>query len=316
MGLLSLPFPAALEEASHVLIAGAGGGFDVFSGLPLYFALRDQGRRVTLANLSFATLRSIEDRVTDDLVRVTAESSGSNTYFPERFLSDWFKSQGEDVPVYAIEATGSIPIREGYQSLIDELKIDAFVLVDGGTDSLMRGDEDGLGTPHEDMASLAAAANLKVARKHLVCLGFGIDAFHGVCHAHFLEAVAELSASNAFHGAFSLLPQMSEVKRFRAASEFVFSRMPHKVSIVTSSILSAIEGRYGDYHATERTRGSRLWINPLMSLYWCFDLMAAANRVLYIEAMKQTRTMSDVIAVIEAFKMRRRNVRRYEALPL
>ena len=29
-----------LETSHRVLIAGAGGGFDVFAGLPLYFALR------------------------------------------------------------------------------------------------------------------------------------------------------------------------------------------------------------------------------------------------------------------------------------
>ncbi|MFF7988525.1 hypothetical protein ACFZDG_01885 [Kitasatospora xanthocidica] len=37
----------------------------------------------------------------------------------------------------------------------------AVLLVDGGTDILMRGDEAGLGTPEEDMASLAAVAGLR-----------------------------------------------------------------------------------------------------------------------------------------------------------
>jgi hypothetical protein len=33
-----------LKGARSVLIAGAGGGFDVFSGLPLYFLLRELGK--------------------------------------------------------------------------------------------------------------------------------------------------------------------------------------------------------------------------------------------------------------------------------
>lgn len=50
---------------------------------------------------------------------------------------------------------------------------------DGGTDSLMRGDESGLGTPTEDMASIAAVNKLKVRTKILMCIGLGIDTFHG-----------------------------------------------------------------------------------------------------------------------------------------
>ena len=35
-----LPFFQKLSDSRRVLIAGAGGGFDVFSGLPLYFLSR------------------------------------------------------------------------------------------------------------------------------------------------------------------------------------------------------------------------------------------------------------------------------------
>src|SRR3954465_402545 len=56
MDYLRLPFFAELDRASAVLLAGAGGGFDVFSGLPLYFGLRQAGKQVHLANLSFSHL--------------------------------------------------------------------------------------------------------------------------------------------------------------------------------------------------------------------------------------------------------------------
>ena len=56
------------------------------------------------------------------------------------------------------------PLREAYRALIAHHGIDAIVLVDGGTDILMRGDEAGLGTPEEDMLSLAAVAGLDEVR--------------------------------------------------------------------------------------------------------------------------------------------------------
>jgi hypothetical protein len=43
-----------LRDARRVLIAG--GGFDVYAGLPLALALRASGKEVHLANLSFADL--------------------------------------------------------------------------------------------------------------------------------------------------------------------------------------------------------------------------------------------------------------------
>ena len=46
------PLFAALASARNVLIAGAGGGFDVYAGLPLALALWESGKQVHLANLS------------------------------------------------------------------------------------------------------------------------------------------------------------------------------------------------------------------------------------------------------------------------
>jgi hypothetical protein len=46
------PLFAALAPARSVLIAGAGGGFDVYAGLPLALALWHSGVQVHLANLS------------------------------------------------------------------------------------------------------------------------------------------------------------------------------------------------------------------------------------------------------------------------
>jgi hypothetical protein len=303
MNALRPPIFDHLESAQNVLIAGAGGGFDVFCGLPLYFALRDAGKTVHLANLTFSNLHGAAGRlITPALLEVTADSGGSDGYFPERYLAEWFRTQGENVPIYCLHRSGVRPLREAYQELTAYHGIDTVILVDGGTDSLMRGDEVGLGTPSEDMASIAAVDSLDLPRKILVCLGFGIDTFHGVCHAHVLEAVADLTAHGGFLGAFSLHQEAPAVQRYMEATRHVFAAMPHHVSIVSSSILSALEGRYGNHHATERTAGSRLWINPLMSLYWCCSLRAVAERVLYLRHIADTESFFEVSVAIADFR--------------
>jgi hypothetical protein len=317
--MLELPFFREIRDAKSVLIAGAGGSYDVFCGLRLYFALRDAGKQVVLANLSFTPLQFTTGRkLTPALVEINADSQGPGyvNYFPEGYLCQWLRSQGDDAKIYCFHRTGAVPLLEGYRRILEERPIDAIVLVDGGTDSLMRGDEVGLGTPEEDIASIAAVDQLDVPVKLLVCLGFGIDHFHGVCHAHVLEAVADLIREGGYLGCFSLLREMPEVERYRQAAEAVFTVMDQHVSIVTSSIVSAIEGRYGDYHRTDRTRGSKLWINPLMSLYWCFRLRSVAARIQYLDAMKQTNSYSEVQAILFRHQHTVKNVREWMDIPL
>jgi hypothetical protein len=309
MSYLTLPFFHELEKAKNVLLAGAGGGYDIFTGLPLYFALQSAGKQVHLANVSSSYLPPAKTRqLSPFILKVSTEISQfvhsfPDYYFPEFYLSEWFKEQlGEDVPVYCLKKTGVKPLLKSYQALIEDLSLDTIILVDGGTDSLMRGDEVSVGTPIEDITSIVAANELDIEHRMLTCLGFGIDSFHGICHAQFLEAVADLTQKGGYLGMFSLIQEMPEVVKYREALEYVFKAMPKDISIVASSILSALVGHYGDYHAIPRTKGSQLWINPLMPVYWCFNVPQVAQRLLYPEQIKETEDFEEVITVISEFR--------------
>jgi hypothetical protein len=107
-----------------------------------------------------------------------------------------------------------------YKHLAAELKLDAIVLCDGGSDSVMFGNEEELGTPTEDMTSIAsvlAVDSVPDQNKILTCIGLGIDTFHGVCHARFFENVAAIAARGGFLGSFSLLREMAEAQLFARA---------------------------------------------------------------------------------------------------
>jgi hypothetical protein len=301
---MELPFFKQLGPAQTVLLAGAGGGFDVFAGLPLYFWLRAAGKTVHLANLSFTELGLCEgERPVPSLLCVLPDSSGPAHYFPEVHLTRWLTDRFGVTPVYAIERSGARPVLAAYEWLVKTLRPDTLILVDGGMDSLMRGDEAGLGTPQEHMASLLAADTVAgVDRKLLACLGFGVDAFHGVCHAHFLENVAGLIREEGYLGAWSLTQEMEAFQLCQAASEFVFARMRLYPSIVNTSIISAVTGRFGDYHATKRTAGSTLFINPLMAVYWAFQLGQVARRNLYLDKLRETETYQQLSMAIARFR--------------
>lgn len=310
-----LRLPEALENSQRVLVAGAGGGFDVYADLPIYERLRSLGKKVFLANLSFVCLGTTGAQpLTRALYVVESSTTGQDSYFPERTLAQFLSRRGENVQIYAFEKLGVAPIREGYSHLVQSLGLDAIVLVDGGTDILLRGDEAGLGTPAEDMASLAAVAAMNVPTRIVACVGFGVDTYHGVCHANWLENVAALTAEGAFLGATALLQRMPEVRLYLDAvnaADMATSRQP---SIVNGSIASAIEGHFGDYHRNPRTENSKLFINPLMSLLWAFDLPAVARRNLYLDRLADTETNWDIHLAIAQFSETVRH-RPWEAIP-
>lgn len=319
MRFLEIPFFRQLNAAENILIAGAGGGFDIFSGLPLYFALREEGRQVHLASLSFSNLHQTEGGawLGSHLLEVTADTVGNRVYFPEGQLARWFRQRGEEVSIYGFDRAGVRQLAESYRWLVEHLGIDTVILADGGTDSLMRGDEVDLGTPEADVSSLLAVQELSLPRKMLACLGFGVDTFHGVCHALVLENISALIRSDAFLGAFSLTADMPAVKAYREATEAVLAATHRRfASIVCTSVLAALDGRFGDHHATRRTQGSELFINPLMSQFWCFDVDGVVQRLLYAEQVRATTSLEELALAIGKFRAGLSTRRPWRELPI
>ena len=313
---MKLPFFNELDKAQNILIAGAGGGFDVFCGLPLYFWLKKAGKTVHLANLSAGALGFCDaENPTPALWRVTARTAATK-YFPEMHLSAWLTERYGEMPIFAIAPSGARPVSAAYEWLARTLQPDAIVLVDGGTDSLMRGDEAGLATPEGDAVSLLAVHALSgIPKKLLVCLGFGVDTHHGICHAHFLENVTALSRDDAYLGAWSLLHDSEEFRLYRDACEFAFARLPQQPSIVNTSIIAAVAGSFGDIHPTKRTEGSKLFINPLMGLFWSFRLENVARRNLYLDQIRDTDTTEEVALAIEEFRDSLPAIRPWTTIP-
>jgi hypothetical protein len=295
-----------LRDARRVLVAGAGGGFDVYAGLPLALALASAGKEVHLANLSFADLHGLDLDVwlAPDVAAVRPDTAARGDYFPERTLARWLERQGLPATVYAFPLTGVGPLRAAYRALSGHLGgVDALVLVDGGTDILLRGDEHGLGTPEEDMASLAAVRGLdEIPQRLVACLGFGVDAHHGVNHSLVLENLAALDRAGAYLGAFSLPRESREGTLYLDAVADAQRATPTHPSIVNGSVAAAVRGEFGDVRFTERTKGSELFVNPLMSLYFCVDALGLACRNLYLDRLENTVLMRQIATVIQEFR--------------
>jgi hypothetical protein len=164
--LNSLPIIDALAPAENILIAGAGGGFDIFCGLPLYFALQGEGKQVHLANLSFSPLvASTGRRLTPALVEIRADTTVYSPYFPELYLARWLVQHGIDSPVYCFPQIGVKPLKHAYETLVEELQIDTIILVD----------RDAKGHPHEGICPMIETESHALLPKMLYSLNDFLD---------------------------------------------------------------------------------------------------------------------------------------------
>lgn len=291
-----------LKNAGKVLLAGAGGGFDVYAALPIAVALADAGIEVAFANLSFAPLESLD---LDAWLDMNLAVIGPDTYcrpdgyFPERSLARWLGRNGFPPLVYAFPRTGVRQLRAAYQQLITHLGATAVVIVDGGTDMLLRGDEADLGTPGEDMATLAALAGIAGPLKVAASLGFGIDR---VSHAQVLENIAAMTTDSSYLGAFSIPCLSRPYELYLDAVDHAQAETPTWPSIVHGQIAAALRGNFGDIELSERTRGSTLFVNPLMGIYFTFDLDGLAARNLYLAQIENTTSFDQIIVSIERYR--------------
>jgi hypothetical protein len=174
-----------LNRFDRPLLLGIGGGYDIFAGLPVFLDFFAKSKNPVLANLSFTRDLDRKARSKDKAappfcfpVRASEYESDAfseklgfpDNYFPEFHLSKWMLHEHNwDHPIHAIqlihtpnanEQLGVANYSQTLSNIIDCFQCDAIILIDAGVDSVVLGDEEGLGTYAEDFLSMMAATSL------------------------------------------------------------------------------------------------------------------------------------------------------------
>ncbi|HRE53473.1 MAG TPA: DUF1152 domain-containing protein [Candidatus Competibacter sp.] len=312
---MQIPFFKLMIEARSILIAGAGGGFDIASGIPIYLYLRNLNKEVVLANLSFTELPYTFIKAVCPGVYPVTEESADLIYFPEKHIFNWLRHKGENPIIYGFSKNemGVLPLVEAYSFIIDKHHIDTLILVDGGTDSLMFGDETKVGTIVEDACSITAAAKLRLENIFLAVIGFGVE--HDLNHHACLENISTLIKDGQYLGASALTHDMPEGFDYLDLVDYLNKKMYFHESIVTNSVASALSGEFGDFHPTRRTVGSVQFISAFMSLFWFFRLKGVASRIKFTSFIENSRNMDEVVKGFQKYRLT--NIRRaYQEIPL
>lgn len=307
-----------IKDKQNILIAGIGGGFDIYGGLPLVYTLKAMGKNVHLANYSFSNISDIimsgaPEVINQDLVGAHGNIGDDFPYYPEGYLAKWLKHiYKQDIPVWTLNKTGVKPVIFNYKLLVERFKIDFILLIDGGVDSLNTGEEEGSGTLLEDSINLAAFNEIDV-EKIVVCVGFGTEVEENVCGLNVLRNIANLVKTDSFYGSCSLTKHMNSYKLYQSACTFTFNKPNHKTSHIHRRIIPAVEGEFGDYHATdEDPEDLEICISPLMSIMWFFDfnMIFVNNKVIpYVsETMTFFEAVQSAVPFIKSGKIYPRSI--------
>lgn len=326
---LRQPIFDEIDSASSILLVGNGGGYDCYHTLPLYFYIQHIGKQAHIANMSFSELKECDAEIlfqqnniarSTVLIKFTADTSTTKSgtpahhFVPEKYLSMWFREAlSQEVPVYTFLRRGAIPLSQAYSLLIQRLNIDLIILLDGGSVSLMAGDEHEIGNNLENLLNIFAVNEVGI-KCILCCIGVGVDRYNGVSDVASLRAIAELTEAGAFLGSFSLLPNMPEFEYYEQALEYANSRMEFRKSVVGHLITSAVRGKFGNYNTLEATSSQNLFVFPLMSILFFFQLDGVIDRMKFTDFVEETKTANDLLIGVEYFRKRNR-IRPVEEFP-
>lgn len=145
-----------LTVDTKTLVLGIGGGYDLYTALPWYLSLTpEQQSLCVLANYSFA-----EDLHQNSQYIVPIDSSVTRTeknksYFPEHDLAKFLNST-----VYAIRLIPCPLLINELKTFTQTHQIKQIYMFDGGTDSILFGDETLWGSPLEDSQTVLACYKL------------------------------------------------------------------------------------------------------------------------------------------------------------
>ena len=289
-----------LDAAKNILLVGVGSGFDVFTGLPFVYHWPDK-----------------------NFVLTNSSPSGDfhyRTVEPKDYPEFHIEAEPNILARYSIGRHGVQAVKRAFHEIIAKYDIDAVLAVDGGVDSLARGDEENPGTVLEDFISLAALKDLR-EKTVLCCAGFGGETEEEVNHYRVLENIAALAANGSFLGSFSLTKDMPEYKKYKEQCDKTWADGRRKSHIQTK-IISAIEGQFGDANLYDNidakifAASTTVFISPLTSIYWMFSLDGVLKHNKFVEKLSKGNTFADSKILYRSIKENLPARRSKEVIPL
>ena len=321
--MVSLKFNLDLPASSHnVLLCGCGGGCDIYTGLPLYKSLVESKKNVFCANITFSDVDKLSKIATQvqELVfqvqyndKVKIGEKYPDNYLPEWWLSKYFTTHKyANSFVYAIFSEGVIPLTKAFEHILTTHDIDTIIVVDGGIDSMMQGDEEGIGSFLQDIATLLTVSQLEIPTKLLITNAWGMEGH--ISHNQFFENVSNLTKTQDFYGCFFFTATSPEGKFYLEVLKDCFPEN----STINIGIIDAmlgcswqerskwlekrLESEKVEYENMEKLTLQNWFGCPLSGIYWFFNLEGVAKRLVYRDKIINSSELYDIVQGVHHYR--------------
>lgn len=310
-----------MSSEQNIIIAGCGGGYDVFGGLPLYYQIKKDNNKANIifTNWSFtslATLLKYSFEIAPGLFKVQYNPVcdpailSNDVYFPE-----WYLAKQINQPIFALAYPPSITqIIEAYHHLLNiNPPVTSIYLVDGGCDVILSGKEKELGTPVEDMMHFIAIQSLPITNKYVQIIGANADIGDGVVQSDIDQRLRELSDANVDvkHQKILIKEEVWDLKNpeVQYYAKILAQCQPER-SIVQSLILATLEGHQGLYtpaNLIPRIGQSVVPLGQTTRTLYTFDLPKLCATILYLPLIEIAMDSDQIDILIENFHTKIRN---------
>jgi hypothetical protein len=302
-----------------ILLCGCGGGFDFTHSSILIPLLKNLKKKLIFASFSF-TEQSLLPQNSKLYYQFKNERANCHIVKSDKSWNDkkiekieapevhFIKVLNQNYPeeehfIYSMEATyyNTKMLKELYEKIINDNEIDAIITIDGGSDSLMKGNEYSLGSIVEDSVTISAISNIKLKRikqKILGCIGMGCDRFHGVSDAATFRAISELKRSDGFLGGIIIETNHEGYKLYKKIINETNTKQEFH-SIIANSVLASIEGSNIVPQAIQHRVSPEMDFWPLMGIFWFFNCEKVKERS---EICKVIEYEDDPLQVISKYR--------------
>jgi len=294
--MLNLPIPInkRLENLNNILIVGAGGGSDVLCGLPLYYTLLKQGKKPHLANLSHTDFKIINEHsdpiVLDScLIGVNHIIKTPSKNFVEGYLSQFFKvATNQDVTVWMFNRTYVQELKRAFQRLIAHLNIEAIILVDGGVDSIMQGDEGKSILTNKFIDTTLLLSTLQEIK--LVNNTFAVSCLDLSNNSQIVnKRISEISLYGGFYGGCIIANYMTSFDLMKSANEHLIAN--NNILKDVKLIVNKVDNTLEDDNENSFGIISYLFYNPEALVY----------KNILADKIKISQTYFDIVQIISPY---------------
>jgi len=287
------------------VLSGCGGGYDVFGALPMYFRLSREGKKCVLLNFSFTeayVLRNAAKKLGKYLYRVDPDEKHQGYhYFPEGYLANELQVSIYIIPCWDITITCK-DVQHCYEIIQQLYKVETIYLVDGGCDAILKGNEEDLGTPAEDMMHIKGIEKIQCA-KFITAIGLCVDAHGETMIKQLAQRLLELKAHEQ---------TLVWTKENADVARYITTFRKHKPvqSVVHSLVVAAIDGERGmitPSHLRAKIGKSRVVLSELTCTQhtYPYDVIVSTN--LYFHRLKDTMTLAEIDDEVVRFRLEQIN---------